>query len=179
MRKENFEATCEDGITLKGILLIPDSPKAVIQFNCGTGVKKEVYLSFLTYLTENGYLCCLWDYRGSGNSSAKNLGKCDFTFSDYGIKDMPIIKSFLEHKYPYLHFFIVAHSAGGQQIGFMKELDNVKGIINFAVSAGYYPYMPLGYRMKAYFYFYIFSPISKLLTGYVKGKAFGFMENLH
>lgn len=178
MKEENFETICDDGVKLKGLLLIPDEPKGVIQFNCGTGAKKEVYQAFLTHLTENGYLCCLWDYRGSGNSSAENLGKCAYTFSDYGTKDMPAIKKFLTTKYPDLPFFIMGHSAGGQQVGFMPELDDVKGIINLAVSSGYYPNMPLNYRMKAYFFFYVFSPISVMFNGYVKAKPFGFMENL-
>ena len=55
MKTENFETICDDGVKLKGILLIPDNPKAVIQFNCGTGTKKEFYLSFLTYLAENDF----------------------------------------------------------------------------------------------------------------------------
>ncbi len=178
MRTEKFKTVCKDGIILKGILLIPENPKAVIQFNCGTGTKKEVYLSFLTYLANNDYICCLWDYRGVGNSSTENLSRCDFTFSDYGTKDMPTIKTFLTNKYPNLPFLIVAHSAGGQQIGFMNDLNNIKGVINFAVSSGYYPNMPFKYKMKAYFYFYFFTPISILLTGYVKAKPFGLMENL-
>ena len=55
MIQEDFETISEDGITLKGILLIPDNPKAVIQFNCGTATKKEFYLSFLTYLAAVSY----------------------------------------------------------------------------------------------------------------------------
>lgn len=178
MKKEHFETVCEDGVTLKGILLIPDNPKAVVQFNCGTAAKKEVYLSFLTYLAENGYLCCLWDYRGSGDSAADNLGKRNFTFSDYGLKDMPAIKKFLTSRFPDLSFIIVAHSAGGQQLGFMNDLSNIKGVINFSVSSGYPPNMPLGYRLQVYFFFYLFSPVSVLLTGYVKAKPFKIMENL-
>lgn len=176
--KKNFETVCEDGVKLNGILLIPERPKAVIQFNCGTGTKKEVYLAFLNYLAESGYLCCLWDYRGSGNSSTENLGECDFTFSDYGTKDMPAIKKYLNEKFPDLPFLIVAHSAGGQQVGFMDNLDNIKGVINFAVSSGYYPNMPFKYRIRAYFFFYIFSPLSVLFTGYVKARPFKLMENL-
>lgn len=178
MRAENFETVCKDGVVLRGILLIPDTPKAIIQFNCGTATKKEVYLSFLTYFVENGYLCCLWDYRGSGNSSAENLRKSNFTFSDYGIKDMPTIKAFLTNKFPDLPFFIIGHSAGGQQVGFMDDLTNVRGVINLAVSSGYYPNMPFFYRMKAYFFFYFFSPLSVSLYGFVNAKKFGFMESL-
>lgn len=176
--KEDFTAVGEDGITLKGVLLIPEQAKAVIQFNCGTGTKKEFYLPFLNYLCEHGYICCLWDYRGSGQSAPLEMKNCDYRYADYGVKDMPVIKSFLEKKYPELPFLLVGHSTGGQQIGLMSDLDNVKGNINFAVSAGYYPKMPFAYRMKAYFYFYLFSPVSVALNGYVKAKDLGLMENL-
>ncbi len=176
MIKEDFETTSEDGLKLKGTLLLPDSPKAVIQFNCGTATKKEFYLSFLTYLAENGYLCCLWNYRGTERSDS--LKNNEYKFSDYGIKDMPAIKAYLDSRFPTLPFLFIGHSAGGQQIGFIKNLDNVKGNINIAVSSGYYPNMPFGYRMKAYFFFYIFSPISALFNSYVKAKPYGLMENL-
>lgn len=176
--KEAFEVICPDGVRLKGILLIPEKARAVVQFNCGTATKKEVYLSFLSFLAEHGYICCLWDYRGSGDSSPASLRHCDFRYADYGIKDMPAIKAYLNERFPSLPFFIVAHSAGGQQIGFMNNLDGIAGVINFAVSTGYYPNMPPAYRLRAYFYFYIFTPLSVLLTGYVSGKKFGIMEDL-
>lgn len=155
---------------------MPDSPKAVIQFNCGTATKKEFYLPFLTYLAHNGYLCCLWNYRGSEQND--QLKGCDYHFSDYGTMDMPAIKAYLVSRFPELPFFFVAHSAGGQQIGFMPNLTKVKGSINIAVSSGYYPNMPFGYRMKAYFFFYLFAPLSALFHGYIKAKPYGFMENL-
>lgn len=176
MKTEHFETITEDGITLKGTLLLPGNPKAVVQFNCGTATRKAFYFPFLTYLAENGYLCCLWNYRGSEKTD--NLENCNFRFADYGTKDMPAIKSYLENRFPTLPFFFVGHSAGGQQIGFINDLDNVKGNLNIAVSSGYYPNMPLSYRMKAYFFFYVFSPVSVLLNGYVKSKPYGFMENL-
>lgn len=176
MTTENFEAICEDGIKLKGTLLIPENPKAVVQFNCGTATKKEFYLPFLTYLAENDYLCCLWNYRGTEKTD--NLKDCDFRYADYGLKDIPTIKSYLNNRFPDLPFFFIGHSAGGQQIGFLKDLSDVKGNINIAVSSGYYRNMPLGYRIKAYFFFYVFSPNSILLNGFVKAKPFGIMENL-
>ncbi|MDY0779836.1 serine aminopeptidase domain-containing protein [Tenacibaculum sp. IB213877] len=176
MIKEAFETICDDGVILKGVLFIPKQPKAVIQFNCGTAVPKEFYYSFIRYLTEHNYLCCIWNYRGTNSSD--NLKNCTYKYTDYGIKDMPAIKKYLQKKYASLPFLFVAHSAGGQQIGFIKNLENVKGAIHVAVSAGYYPNMPISYRLKAYFFFYFFSPLSVLLTKYVKAKPFGLMENL-
>lgn len=178
MEKDTFEVICDDGVQLKGILFIPKNPKAVVQLNCATGTKKEIYIAFLSYLADNNYLCCLWDYRGSGDSSADNLRNCNFTYSDYGQKDMPAIKNYLQGRYPHLPMFMIGHSTGGQQIGFIADITNIHGVINFAVSSGYYSNMPIKYRMKAYFFFYIFSPISVLINGYVKAKPYGFMENL-
>ncbi|MCB9034913.1 MAG: alpha/beta hydrolase [Chitinophagales bacterium] len=176
MTQENFEVICNDGVPLNGTLLVPKNPKAVIQFNCGTATPTKFYLPFLTFLAENGYLCCLWNYRGSNPND--NLKNCDYTYSDYGQKDMPAIKKYLQNKFPTLPFIFMGHSAGGQQIGFIEDLSNVAGVINIAVSTGYYPNMPLPYRLKAYFFFYVFSPISVLKNGFVNAKPFGFMENL-
>ncbi|UZR96800.1 alpha/beta hydrolase family protein [Chondrinema litorale] len=176
MTQEYFETVCEDGVNLKGTLLKPDNPKAVVQFNCGTATKKEFYLPFLTYLAENDFLCCFWNYRGT--LASDNLKDSTFRFIDYGTKDMPAIKDYLESRFPKLPFIFIGHSAGGQQIGFIKNLDNVEGIINIAVSSGYYLNMPFDYRIKAYFFFYFFSPLSVLMNGFVKAKPYKFMENL-
>lgn len=176
METQTFEVPCTDGVKLNGKLFIPAQPKAVIQFNCGTATPMKFYVPFIEYLTENDYLCCLWNYRGSEQSN--ELKGCDYRYLDYGTKDMPAIKNFLNNKFPELPLIIIGHSTGGQQIGFMENLDNVKGNINFATSAGYYPNMPFGYRMKAYFFFYFFSPVSAWLNGYVKAKPYGLMENL-
>lgn len=176
MKQEDFETICQDGIKLKGILLIPGNPKAVVQFNCGTATKKEFYLPFLAYLADNGYLCCLWNYRGSCKTD--NLKNSTIRFADYGTIDMPAIKRYLNDRFPGLPFLFVGHSAGGQQIGFINNLENVMGNINIAVSSGYFPNMPFWFRVKSYFFFYVFSPISAWLNGFVNAKPYSFMENL-
>ncbi len=176
MRQENFETCCADGVLLSGTLLIPNHPKAVIQFNCGTATKKEFYLPFLSFLCQHGYVCCLWNYRGT--SPHDNLKNSSIQFSDYGRLDMPAIKSYLNQRFPTLPFLIVGHSAGGQQIGFMPDLRQVQGAILLAVSSGYYGNMPFFFRMKSYFFFYVFAPLSVVLNGYVRAKPYGFMENL-
>ncbi len=175
---QKFQTTCEDGVILKGVLLIPKIPKAVVQFNCGTATKKEFYLQFLSFLAEKNYICCLWDYRGSGESAPTNLKDCDFTYSDYGLKDMPTIKKYLNQRFPNLPFLFFNHSTGGQQIGFMNNLENVNGAINFAVSTGYMPNMPLGYRLQSMYFFHLFTPLSILFVGYLNAKKFGYMEDL-
>lgn len=175
---EKFHLKCTDGIILKGLLLLPENPKAVIQFNCGTATKKEFYLPFLEFLSQHNYICCLWDYRGSGESAPNNLKDCMYTYSDYGLKDMPAIKKYLNDRFANLPFLFFTHSTGGQQIGFMNNLENVAGAVNFAVSTGYLPHMQLSYRLQSNYFFHIFTPLSITFTGYLKAKKFGYMEDL-
>ena len=175
---EPFQVTCQDGVVLGGKLIIPESPKAVVQFNGGTAAKKEFYLPFLNHLADHGYLCALWDYRGNGESAPEKLGKCTYTFLEYGTQDMPAVKSYLQNRYPDLPFLFFGHSVGGQQLGFIDDLSGVKGLVGYAISTGYAPHMPLGYRLQSHFFFYMFSPISILLTGCVRAKRFGIMEDL-
>lgn len=176
--QEAFETICEDGVVLRGTLLLPKKQKAVLQFNGGTATKKEFYLPFLTYLAQHGYVCCLWDYRGSGASAPKNMSNCSYTYSDYGLKDMPTIKHYLENRFPKLPFLIFGHSAGGQQIGFMEDHSKIAGVVNFAVSTGYAPHMPFSYRIQSFYFFYIFTPLSIFFSGYLRAKKFGIMEDL-
>ncbi len=178
IEKIPFHTKCEDGVVLKGMLLKPSLTKAVVQFNAGTATKKEFYLPFLTYLAENGYLCCLWDYRGSGESAPATLKGCKFTYRDYGQKDMPAIKKFLRKEYPNLPLLLFTHSTGGQQIGFMSNLEGYTGMVGFAISTGYAPNMPLSYRIQSNYFFYLFTPLSNLMFGYLKAKKFGYMEDL-
>lgn len=178
IQQKNFKTTCRDGVVLRGVLLIPQKPKAVLQFNGGTAAKKEYYLPFLTYLAEQGYLCCLWDYRGSGASTPLSLKDCHYKFRDYGLKDMPAIQSFLLQRYPDLPLLLFGHSVGGQQMALATDLSAYKGMVGFAISTGYFGNMTWRYRLVYLFFFYFFTPLSIFLWGYVRAKPFGLMENL-
>lgn len=173
-----FQVTCRDGVVLRGQLYLPEEPKAVVQFNCGTATQKFFYAKFLTYLAEHGYATCLWDYRGSGDSAPADLSEANYRYADYGAKDIPAVRGFLREQFPDLPFLFVGHSAGGQQVGVLEDLEGVRGALMIAVSTGYFANMPLGYRLQAYFFFYVFTPLSLALFGYVASKRFGFMEDL-
>ncbi|MEM0995780.1 MAG: alpha/beta fold hydrolase [Bacteroidota bacterium] len=176
--RKPLEVTTLDGVTLQGYLIVPETPKAVVMLNPGTAAKKEFYLPFVEYLAENGYLTCLWDYRGSGESAPPSLRGCDYRMIDYGLQDIPAIKADLRRRFPDLPLLIFGHSVGGQMIGFLPDLEDIAGMVGFAVSTGYMWHMPWGYRLQSWFFFYLFSPLSVLLTGYVAAKRFGIMEDL-
>ena len=178
MTREYFSVQTADKVLLNGLLLVPEDAQGVIQFNCGTATRKEYYLPFLEVLARNQLACCLWDYRGNGGSQAERLSAHEYRFHDYGTGDMPAIKDFLRLRFPGLPLVLIGHSSGGQQVGLVQGLEDYSGMIAIAVSSGYSPNFPLNYRLKARFFFEVFGPLSIALSGYVKSKPFGIMENL-
>src|SRR5699024_1509872 len=159
-------------------LFIPQAPKAVVQFNPGTAAKRGVYRKFLIYLAEQGFLCCIMDYRGFGESRPATLKDSTITYSDIGMKDMPAVKQWLEEQYPDLPLLVVAHSAGGQQVGFMHNWHGIKGLVTFGVSAAHLKAMPLAHRLKSYYFFYMVTPFSNAIAGYVAAERLKAMDDL-
>ena len=176
---ESFSVVTEDGVQLKGELLYPEgTAKAIVQINAATGSKRGYYIPFAQFLTEHGFIVCLWDYRGMGESAPSSLKDVDYKFSDVGLKDIPAILDFLNSKFSLIPILGVGHSVGGQQLGLIKNNHLMKGFIAVATSAGFPGYMPLGYRLKTLYFFYVVSPLSIKLKGYVAAKKLGIMEDL-
>lgn len=144
----------------------------------GTGFKKEYYLPFCEYLTEQGFAAITYDYRGTCGSAPADMSRCNYDYWEYGTQDMPAVLNSLEARYPGTDLLIFGHSVGGQKAGLMPNFRKVKGLVSVASGAGYLPNMRPPYRYKTWFFFHIFTPLSIALTGYVKAKPFGIMENL-
>jgi predicted alpha/beta hydrolase len=175
---EDLKIQCSDGVNLAATLVQASPARAAVLLSGGTGFRKEFYLNFAKYLAENGLTCLVFDYRGTAGSRAADMRNCDYDYLDYGQKDMPAMLDYLEERFPNLPKLLLGHSVGGQKAGFMPNLSQAKGLVCFATSVGYFAYMPWSYRLKALFFFYVFTPISVALTGYVAAKRFGFMEDL-
>lgn len=175
---EKILITCVDGIQLAAMLCTPDQPKAAVMLSGGTGFKKEFYLPMASFLAEHGFATIVYDYRGTCESAPKDMRNCRYSFLDYGQKDMPAVLDYLDARFPELPKLILGHSVGGQQIGFMPNVHKVRGLVCVCTSVGYLPYMPWSYRLKSYYFFYLFTPISILLKGYVAAKSFKIMEDL-
>ncbi len=180
MISTNIKIGCADGYELDAILLEPESElKAVIQFNSATATCKEFYLSFAYYLVENGFAVILFDYRGIGGSIPKDgLKNSTIKYLDWSELDMTAVMNFITERFANIPKIIFGHSVGGQKVGFMPNLSNAIGMITVATSVGYLNFMPIGYRLQSYFFFYLVAPISHLLFGYTAAKKIGIMENL-
>jgi predicted alpha/beta hydrolase len=180
MNQQKLKIKCEDGVELSAILLTPNGqPKAVVQINSATAAPKEFYLPFASYLVENGFVACVFDYRGVCESTPEGgLRGCTYDYMMWGQLDMPAVLDFLDAQFPDLPKLIMAHSVGGQEAAFMHNHHKIKGMVTFATSVGYWDFMPFAYRVQYFFYFYMLTPISNFLFGYVAAKRLGLMEDL-
>lgn len=167
-----------DNITLHAELLLASNPKAVVLINPGTATKTSFYRPFAQFLQEAGYHVVLWNYRGFCESKSGSLKNSPFKYSDIGFYDIAATISKIKELYPDLPLYLVGHSAGAQQLGLANNYDRVDKYIVVAASGGYYPYMPLSYRFKAIFFFYLFSPFFSFFFKYVPAKKFDLMEDL-
>ena len=121
MAQSKIKIKCTDGVELAATLLIPDgTPKAVVQINSATATPKEYYLNFAQFLVENGFITCVFDYRGVCESTpVGGLRGCTYDYMMWGQLDMPAILEFLDTQFPDLPKLIVGHSVGGQKVGMM------------------------------------------------------------
>ncbi len=178
MLAEVHSIRCADGVMLYSELLVPTSPIGVVQINSGTATQRGVYRKLALFLAKRGFVCCLWDYRGNGASRTGSLRHSSIRYADYGLLDMPAVKRELTTRFPDLPLFILGHSTGGQQIGFMPNWRGIRGAIMLGVSAAHYAHMPMPYRLQAEAFFRVFAPLSIRWKGYVAASAIGLMEDL-
>lgn len=167
-----------DNVTLNGTHLAANNPKATVLLNPGTATKTTYYLPFAEFLVSQGFDVVVWNYRGFCESKTSQLKGCSYQYSDIGRFDMPAMIDKAKSINPTLPLYCVGHSAGGQQIGLAANYQKLDALVAVAVSAGYFGYMPTGYRIKANFFFRLFSPITGALFKYVPAKKMNFMEDL-
>jgi len=181
-----LQITTEDNVRLNARFYQAENARAVVLINPGTATKTSFYLPFAEFLLGHGFHVVLWNYRGFAESKTVSLRHCDYRYSDIGRYDMPAVIDAVKTLQPNLPLYCVGHSAGGQQLGLAKNHHQLDGLIAVAVSAGYFAYMPLAYRLKANFFFRLkanfffrlFAPVTAALFRYVPAKTFNFMEDL-
>ncbi len=163
--------TTSDGVDLSTTILSPSiAPKGVIQFHAGTVMRKEYYLKFGKYLSEQGYVVVLFDYRGVGASRPANLKGYAASISDWGLYDATAVLNWIKKEYPDLPVHLFAHSMGGQILGLMSNWSLFDKITVVASSSGNWNNFKPSYRRKISLSSNMFFPINLKLFGYVPGR---------
>jgi len=179
MTTTNVLIPTPDGFDLSGIFYEYDrTPKAVVQFNIGTGMRKEFYSNMATFLANNGFIVCLWEYRGMGQSRPSDKDTfTNITMQDWAA-DMSAVLEYLNRRYPDWPKLMIGHSIGGQLIGLMPNHHLLKGAALLTVSTGTWWHHTFPYRLVSFFFFNIVTPLTLPFWDYLPAKRLRIMEDL-
>lgn len=176
--KKDVKIVCEDGFELTGTLYQPKTIKAAIMIGPATGIKRQFYNSFASYLTENNYGVLTFDNRGIGDSIEKSINAKNASLQNWGRLDMTAALEKLKAAFPNVTYHLIGHSAGGQLVGLMKNAHELKTMINFGSSSGSLQYSKYPFRLKSSFFLNIFIPLCNFIFGHTKSQWVGMGEPL-
>jgi predicted alpha/beta hydrolase len=170
---------CSDQYALAATLFSPvKALKGAVLLGPATGIKRQFYAHFASYLAENGYGVISFDNRGIGESLVGNVRKSEASLQCWGEIDMPAVLEQLKVSFPNTKYHLIGHSAGGQLVGLMHNALEFSSMFNFASSSGQISNMTLLHRLKAHFFMNFFIPINNALFGFCNSQWVGMGEPL-
>ncbi len=116
IQKINKDILSTDGVhTLRGVVFVPEHPKAILQIAHGMTEHIGRYEPFMTYLAENGFIVCGHDHLGHGRT-AESDGDFGYFAKKDGYRivcdDLYAFGCTIKSDYPELPFFLMGHSMG-------------------------------------------------------------------
>lgn len=142
----------QDGLKLDGLMVVPDSPKAILQIAHGMCEYKERYLPFMEYMARRGFICVIHDHRGHGKSAAtmEDLGYFGEKGGPALVKDLHQITCAVKRRFPGIPFFLMGHSMGslGVRVYLKKYESELDGLI-VCGSPSDQPMAAFGFRLAS------------------------------
>lgn len=176
---KDISVTCEDSTHLTATLYTPEhTVKGAIMIAPATGIKRQFYAAFATYLCELGFGVITFDNRGIAGSLKGKIRHSKASLVSWGQQDMPAVLETLKIHFPQTQYFLVGHSAGGQLLGLMPNVSDLTAFCNFGSSSGSLRNMPRSYLIKAHFFMNVYIPLNNLLFGHTKSHLVGMGEPL-
>ncbi len=154
-------------------------PETVIVLNGATGVPRDYYRHFASWLAaEQGMACLTYDYRDFGHSAPGSLTKSTVTMADWALIDMPAARAEMRRRYPEARHWTIGHSVGGM-LGPVQpdaaQIDRMICVCSGLVTLADHPWP---YRALACLFWYGHAPLLVKSLGYLPGKLTGFGTDL-
>ena len=120
-------------LQLQAAVIAPEQPKAVVVFVHGMAEHKERYYPFMTYLSEQGFACVIYDQRGHGATavSPDDLGYFGQNGVQKLVEDTHTVIQWARKQYAGLKVFLFGHSMGSMVVRcFTKKYDaQIDGLV--------------------------------------------------
>ena len=178
---ENLNIQCQDGYTLSARFYAHQNKiaKPLPVLICpATGITKQFYNSYATWLCEQGYDVLVFDFRGIGESLYEPLKKSTASIVQWGQLDIPAAIETLLDKTNAPQVILLGHSAGGQLLGIVPNYDKVAKVVAVSGSTGHVKDLKGRTKLLAPVMFNVIFPIARFTLGYGPTNAIGMGENL-
>lgn len=120
-------------LQLQAAVIAPEQPKAVVVFVHGMAEHKERYYPFMTYLSEQGFACVIYDQRGHGATAVNpdDLGYFGPNGVQKLVEDTLTVVQWAREQYSGLKVFLFGHSMGSMVVRcFTKKYDvQIDGLV--------------------------------------------------
>ncbi len=169
------------GHTLAVTKFVPtQSTNYVLVISSATGVLQKYYSRFASYVASQGALTYTFDYHGIGksNSTTKALKENVSNAMSWGSNDQAALVAHAKKEYPHLKLILVAHSIGGQLLGFNPNYHMIDKVVLVASQTGYWKDFNGLHKIKMWLFWYIIIPVFTSVPGYFPAKKLGLFENL-
>jgi predicted alpha/beta hydrolase len=168
-----------DGYPLSAIYFTPEGKSiGTLVISSATGVKKEFYSNFSSFLVQKGYTVLLFDYRGIGGSAPLNLKSMKSYIHEWGTMDMNAMVNFLVNEKGLTDIIWIGHSIGAQLVGLLDNHQHIRKVIAINAALGYWGYFPFPMKLVIWVLWYIIGPSLVKIYGYGTMRKIGWGEDL-
>jgi predicted alpha/beta hydrolase len=160
-----------DGVKLAATRFDATPPfRGALLLNGGTGIPRQFYAPFVSYLAGRGFTVLSYDYRGIGGSEKPAAA----TIDQWGSIDQASMLDHLAELCPGAPLGIVGHSFGGQVLGLADNIASVRAAVLITSQSGHWRHWPAGRRrLRMVALWWLLIPGLTALTGRFPGAWIG------
>jgi predicted alpha/beta hydrolase len=166
MQTENLFIPTQDGYRLAGTEFTPVKSNGIaLILNGATGVLRNYYQGFASYLCDAGFTVLTFEFRGIGESTSQSETSPQPSMLHWGERDMGDVLTFYTDRHSDKTIKGIGHSIGGQLLGVVPDNNRYKSFLNVASQHIHWKSWPLKQRPMAFSFFFIVLPLFYKLTG--------------
>lgn len=145
-----------------------------------TGVPQGFYRKFAQFYASLGYRVYTFDYSGIGasGSGVAQLKKNVNDLKSWGSNDQAAVVKLAKEEAPDSEIVLLAHSVGGQLLGFNPNYALIDAVILVGCQSGFWKYYRGYNRLKMWTFWYLMIPLLTPICGYFPAKKVGLFENI-
>ena len=166
------QVATSDGQKIAARFFVPEGhPRGSALIVPAMGASQDYYRPFAQWLAKQGLLAATFDYRGTGLSRPKALRGFKADIFDWARLDCAAMIEALAELDRSGPLYWIGHSLGGQILGLVPNREWIAKAVTIAAGSGYWREIVPGFRLKAWWLFYVVTPVALSLCDFFPGKA--------